>query len=116
MNKKELKNINELLNINDNDCFTLHFDYEVISYYKWLYDEEGFFSKCIYPYVIVKIHNQELLDKLNAELEIKFVLDEEIKVTYDFGMEIQKFLMGKGKNGCISSEKLDNNEECTCNR
>lgn len=111
MRVRKLEYPEQLLNIKDDECFKLNFDYEIIDYWKWLYNEDGSFDKCIHPYTIVKIHNQEVLDKLNNELELSFVLNEDIKLTHNFGMEIQRFLIQKGEEwkltGSISNERIE---------
>lgn len=111
MRVKKLENIEQLSNIKDDECFVLNLDYEIIDHWKWLYNEDGSFDKCIHPYTIIKIHSQDLLDKLNSELELRFALNEDIKVTYDLGMDIQRFLMNNGKDwkltGSISDKKIE---------
>ena len=107
MRVKELKNIEEILNIKDDETFIYRLDYDITDYYERILDEEGFYIRTEYPYSIVKIFSQKLLDDINHNMELKFVLNEEIKVTKDIAQNIKEYIRNKASyTGVIGSRSI----------
>lgn len=108
MRVKELENPEQLLNISDDETYIWRLDYEITEYYKRVIDSEGYFSHIEYPYSTVKIFSQKLLDDINTNLDLKYILKEEIKVTRDIAQNILNYIRDKeGYSGGIGSKSVD---------
>jgi len=106
MRVKKLENVEQLLNIKDDECYIWKMDYEITDWYNRILDENGYFIRTEYPYCTIKIFTQRFLDDINKNLELKFVLNEEIKVTKDIIMDIRNYIKDKKYTGSIGSRSI----------
>ena len=106
MRVKELENTEQLLDIKDDECYILKMDYEIVEYYKRIEDEEGYFIRNEYPYWTIKIFTENFLNNINSNLNLKFVLNEEIKVTKNIIMDIRDYIKDKKYTGTIGSRRI----------
>jgi len=110
MRVKELENIEQLLDIKDDETFILKIDYSITDNYIRIEDEDGFFLRIEHPYYTVKIFTERLLNDLNQNLNLNFILNEEIKVTEDIANHIKEYIHeNKDKHYCgtIGSIQID---------
>ena len=111
MRVKELEHIEDLMNIKDDEVIKFHLDYEISDCYKRIEDEQGNFNHIEHLYWIIKIFNQKLLDEINTNLNLRFVLNEEIKTTKDIALDIwhyvdgRKDLCGTFGDNCLNPKK-----------
>ena len=106
MRVKELESVEELIDIKEDETILWKLDYEITEHYKRVNDEEGFFDHVEYPYYTVKIFSENLLNELNENLNLKYILNEEIKVTKDIASDIREYVRGLKYSGLIGSKDI----------
>ena len=106
MRVKELENVEQLLDIKDDECYILKMDYEITDWYNRILDENGCFIRTEYPYYTIKIFTKRFLDDINKNLELKFVLNEEIKITKQIVSDIRNYIKDKKYTGAICSKSI----------